>query len=220
MVAFLKRNLLPLFLAGSLGLNITLVIILIAQPDPGERIRRYYEERGWRGDQYRRADWDQRREAMADSSRRETPPFTEEQVDARRELRREMFSEIEPAREEINTLQRMMREELRSEEPDIARLDSMTARSMRYQNQIQQRTLRLEPVLLQQFGPAQDEPGLHARPSFVRVSRDLIMASGKRTETSPLTVTASALSDIFPQLLASSVVAALRLPEVSLAVVI
>jgi hypothetical protein len=143
MTAFMKKNATTLIVAASLGLNLTLAIILLSQPDPRERIRRYYEERGWRGENYRRADWDDRREAMADSIRHNTPSFTPEQLEAMRELRREMFAEIEPLREQINTLQRSIRDELRAEEPALARLDSMTARLMRGQYQIQLRTLRL-----------------------------------------------------------------------------
>ena len=143
MTAFLKKNLISLILAASIGLNVTLAVILLAQPDPHERMRRYYQEGSWRGDDFRRADMDQRRGAMPDSLRQNVPPFEPEQLEAMRELRRAMFTEIEPAREEINTLQRLIREELRNDEPAITRLDSMTARIMRQQNQIQQRTLRL-----------------------------------------------------------------------------
>jgi hypothetical protein len=142
MTAFFRRNLVTLFLAASLGLNVTLGIILLTGENPQHRFPRYEQERGWRGDYYRRADLENRREATPDSLRqfRHLEP---EQLEALRSLRQDMFTEIEPARTEINSLQRMIREELRSAEPDIARLDSMTARIMRQQNRIQQRTLRL-----------------------------------------------------------------------------
>ncbi len=142
MTAFLKKNLVTLILAASLGLNVTLGIIMLTQENPRDHFRRIAEERGWRGDDYRRADLENRREATPDSLR-QFRHFEPDQLEALRDLRREMFTEIEPAREEINTLQRLISEELRSSEPNIARLDSMTSRIMRYQNQIQQRTLRL-----------------------------------------------------------------------------
>ncbi|MFC1545102.1 Spy/CpxP family protein refolding chaperone [Gemmatimonadota bacterium] len=143
MTTFLRRNLATLILAASVGLNVTLAVILLSQPDPHERMRRYYQEGSWRGDDFRRADIDQRRGAMPDSMRQNVPSFEPEQLEAMRALRRTMFTEIEPARQEINTLQRLIREELRNDEPDTARIDSMTTRIMRQQNQIQQRTLRL-----------------------------------------------------------------------------
>jgi len=143
MTAFLRKNLVTLILAASLGLNVTLGIVLLTQPDPRERFHQQMMQEGsWRGDDYRRADLENRRDATPDSLR-QFRRFEPDQLEALRELRREMFTEIEPAREEINTLQRLISEELLSSEPDIARLDSMTSRIMRHQNQIQQRTLRL-----------------------------------------------------------------------------
>lgn len=144
MANFLKKNLTTLILAASFGLNVTLAIILISQSASRDRSAWHVPGpgMGMRGEDFRRPDWGTRMSAMPDSLR-SFPRFEQEQLESLRELRRAMFTEIEPIREEINTLQGLIQEELKGPEPTITHLDSMTARIMRLQNRIQQRTLRL-----------------------------------------------------------------------------
>lgn len=131
-----------LFLAASLGLNITLGGVLIYQSVSGNGWERDRSGRDFEGRDWRRSDWDSRSRSMPDSVR-SYMRFEPEQLERMRELRREMSEEIVPLRDEIHALQDMIGDELRESEPDVARLDSMTARTANLQNRIQQRSLRL-----------------------------------------------------------------------------
>ncbi|MFC1628764.1 hypothetical protein ACFL3H_06580 [Gemmatimonadota bacterium] len=142
MVSFIRKNLSTLILAASLGLNVTLMVILLSQDTLQGRSWRDGSGRSIRSDDYRRPDWNTRMSSIPDSLR-SFPRFEPAQTESLRTLRRAMYTEIEPISEEINTLQGLIQEELRGPEPAITRLDSMTSRIMRLQNQIQQRTLRL-----------------------------------------------------------------------------
>ncbi len=144
MANFLRKNLTTLILAASLGLNVTFVVLFISQGSSPAQFHRFSSERDMRGADYRRPDWEARMSAMPDSFRsRSFPRLEKEQVDSLRNLRHEMFTEIEPFTKEIATLQELIQEELRAPESNLTRLDSLTSRTMRLQYSIQQRTLRL-----------------------------------------------------------------------------
>ncbi len=164
------RRTLTVLLAASLGLNLALGGIFIYQATTAERTfeRRLHE---WRRSPAARPEpWQSRSRAERDTTDR-FPRLEQEQVERIRELRGMMEEDIRPLRTEINSLQEMMREELRRPEPSISRLDSMAARTSQLQTQIQQRSLRLmleekEILTADQFGfylrfmmPGRPSPG-------------------------------------------------------------
>ena len=138
------RRLGTLVLAGSLGLNVALGGVLIYQAVSRSReSTRYESERGREySDRGRRSDWQSRYRAESDSAGT-FPRLNGDQIRNLREMRRETEEAIHPMREEINTLQALMREELDRPQPDISRLDSMVVETSRLQNSIQRHYLRL-----------------------------------------------------------------------------
>lgn len=133
------RRFITLLIAGSLGLNVTLAVILLTQN--ADRSSTF--TRSDRRPQSRQSsDWRSRTGSFPDSLR-QFPRLERDQIERLGELRRGLGEKISPYFEEIHQLQEMMREELRSNNPELARLDSMSTGIARLQNQIQQHTFRL-----------------------------------------------------------------------------
>jgi hypothetical protein len=133
-----------LLLAGSLGLNVALGAVIISQVVAGRReISRSDWDRSRRGREQRgRSDWQSRFRAESDTTR-SFPRLEREQINQLREMRRQYEELITPLREEINTLQSSIREELDSEEPDFELLDGIAEQIAGLQASIQKHSFRL-----------------------------------------------------------------------------
>jgi hypothetical protein len=129
-----------LLLAGSLGLNLALAGVLVWQATQGVD----GDRRDWERDRRGGSSWESgsRRGAGVDSTWREQMP-TREQLGQVRDLRREMEREIQPVRNEIRGLQRMLTRELVEEEPSQARLDSIMTEISTRQRILQRRSIEL-----------------------------------------------------------------------------
>jgi hypothetical protein len=132
------KRLATFVLAGSLGLNLALGGILIYGSLSSDSRRGDRQSRDSRGRSY----WQDRHRSTPDSLR-EAPRFSREQIDQLRGMRRAMEEETAPLREEVRDIQSLIRNELRTEEPRLAYLDSLASESMKRQSAIQSRALRL-----------------------------------------------------------------------------
>jgi len=142
MTTFIRKNLVTLLLAASLGLNVTLAVVLLTQPDPRERFHRMMEERFSSGGDYGRADWRSRTEALPDSIR-QVMELRRVQIDSMQVLRREALATLDPLKHEIGLKRRLLWTELMESEPSQARLDSLTGAIMREQYRIQKKIIEL-----------------------------------------------------------------------------
>ncbi len=133
-----------LLLAGSLGLNVALGAVIVSRAVTRSRESARFElDRSRRaGDQRGRYNWQSRYRTESDTAR-SFPRLEREQIDQLRDMRREMEEVITPLRDQIQSHQASIREELARPEPDFDLLDDITGEIAQLQAAIQQHSLRL-----------------------------------------------------------------------------